>query len=277
MAEPARKTPRGEDLEPDAESSAVLLQRWVERPDGRLELLEIPLTPEDFLDPQLADKMVQGWPHSRNVHILYQMLEQHLQPEEDVIVLSDVKHLFGPGLPGPAPDVSIIRGARNPDPELSSFDVVEQGVVPCLVIEIVSPFDTRIRRTDEVDKVKLYERVGIPEYVLVDMPRRATGYRFRIKGHRLSPEGRYRPIEPDTRGFLLSETTQLRFGISPSGDRVEVIDARTDERLLSEWEVRQAHQAAQEKAAREEEARKAAEAELERLRAEIDRLKKGGR
>ncbi len=274
MAEPARKTPRGEDREPDTESSVVLLQRWVERPDGRFELLEIPLTPEDFLDPQLEDKMVQGWPHSRNVHVLYQMLEQHLQSEDDVIVLSDVKHLLGPGLPGPAPDVSIIRGAKNPDPELSSFDVIEQGVVPCLVIEVVSPFDSRIRRTDEVDKVKLYERVGIPEFLLVDMPRRATGYRFRIKGHRLSPERRYRPIEPDAQGFLLSETTQLRFGVSPTGDRVEVIDARTGERLLSEEEVRQAHKAAKEAAAREEAARKVAEAELERLRAEINRLKK---
>jgi hypothetical protein len=50
--------------------------------------------------------------------------------------------------------------------------------------------------------------------------------------------------------------------------------ARTGERLLSGLEVRQAHQAAEERAAQEEEARKAAEAELERLRAEIERLKK---
>ncbi|HVR95999.1 MAG TPA: Uma2 family endonuclease [Thermoanaerobaculia bacterium] len=257
MAEPARKHSHGEDREPDTEPSVVLLQRWVERPDGRLELLEMPLTPEDFLDPQLEDKMVQGWPHSRNVHILYEMLESHLQPEDDVIVLSDVKHLLGPGLPGPSPDVSVIRGARNPDPDLSSFDVTEQGVVPCLVIEVVSPFDARIRRTDEVDKVRLYERVGIPEYVLVFMPRRKREPRFRLKGHRLGSGGRYRPIELDAQGLLLSETTHLRFGVSPAGDRIVVIDDRTGEQLLSPKEEKQA--------------RRTAEAELERLRAEIDR------
>jgi hypothetical protein len=74
-------------------------------------------------------------------------------------VLSDMKHLFGPGVPGPAPDISIVCGAREPDAgKLSSFDVTKQGVIPCLVIEVVSPFDARIRRTDEVDKMALYQR-----------------------------------------------------------------------------------------------------------------------
>ena len=182
------------------------------------------------------------------------------------MVLDDVKHLLGPGLPGPAPDISVIRGARYPDPELESFDVVKQGVVPCLVIEIVSPFDARIRRTDEVDKVKLYEKVGIPEYLLVDLPRRATRHRFRLKAYRLGSDRRYSLIEPDEQGCLLSETTGLRFGVSPAGDRVDIFDARTGERLLSALEEEVARKA--EKAARE-----TAEEEVRRLRAEVARLK----
>jgi hypothetical protein len=77
---------------------------------------------------------------------------------------------------------------------------VAQGVPPCLVIEVVSPKDSRIRRTDEVDKVALYEQVGVREYILVDLPRRATAHRFRLKGYRLGPDGRYRLIEPDREG-----------------------------------------------------------------------------
>jgi hypothetical protein len=51
MAEPAKRS-RSSETEPDDESSGTaLLQRWIERPDGRMELLEIPLTPADFLDP----------------------------------------------------------------------------------------------------------------------------------------------------------------------------------------------------------------------------------
>ena len=54
------KTPSGESQPDDESSGTVLLQRWIERPDGRMELLERPLTPEDFLDPQLEDTLVQG-------------------------------------------------------------------------------------------------------------------------------------------------------------------------------------------------------------------------
>ena len=79
MAEPARKHLRREDREPDTEPSVVLLQRWVERPDGSLELLEMPLAPEDFLDPQLEDKMVQGGPHHSAVQSLSVMLGRHFR------------------------------------------------------------------------------------------------------------------------------------------------------------------------------------------------------
>lgn len=288
--------PRGESDEPDEESSGVvLLQRWVERPDGSMELLEKPLTPEEFLDPQSGDKWMQGLPHSRFRRYLAEMLDRHFRTDEDVLVLEDMKHLLGPGLPGPAPDVSVVRGARDPDPLLESFDLVAQGVAPCLVIEIVSPSDYRIRRTDEKDKVLLYAQVGIPEYLLVDLPRKRTGYRAQVRGLRLGADGRYHPIQPDGEGRLLSETTGLLFGVSPQGDRIDLFDARTGERLLNPVEEEEGHKAeraareaaekkaareaqarrtAEKQAARETQARKAAEEELLRLRAEIERLRK---
>jgi Uma2 family endonuclease len=259
VAKPAKKTPSGGSQPDDESSGTVLLQRWIERPDGRVELLERPLTPEDFLDPRLEDTMVQGRAHNRVRHDLVDLLTRYFQAQDDVMVLDDLKHLLGPGLPGPAPDVSVVRGAKDPDPDLQSFDVVKQGVVPCLVIEIVSPFDARIRHTDEVAKVQLYQRAGIPEYLLVDMPRRATGHRFRLNGYRLNANRRYELIEPDEEGRLLSQTTELRFGVSPAGDQIHVFAVRTGERLLSSHE--------------EEAGRKAAEEELRRLRAEIRRLK----
>ena len=257
MAEPAWKTPP-EAAELDEEPA--LLQRWVERPDGRLELLEIPLTPEDFLDPQLEDKIVQGRPHGATRRFFAELLDRHFRSDPDVMVLEDMKHLLGPGLPGPAPDVSVIRGAKDNDPEIESYDMRRQEVPPCLVIEVISPRDSRIRRTDEVDKVALYEQIGVREYLLVDTPRRATAHRFRVRGYRLGPDGRYRPIEPDREGRLLSEATGLWFGVSPNGDRIEVFDALTGARLLTPQEA--------------EEGLKAAEAELARLRTEIERLRR---
>jgi Uma2 family endonuclease len=268
MAEPVRKLPLAESGEPERgfpegePSGQSILQRWAARPDGRLELVELPLTPELFLDPQLGDKMVQGWLHIRTVLDLFELLTRHFRSERDVIVLSDVQHLLGPGLPSPAPDLSVIRGARRASPDLQSFSLAEQGVAPCLVIEVISPIDPRIRRTDEVDKVALYQRVRIQEYMLVDLPRPATRHRFEIKGHRLSAKGRYRPIDPDHQGGLLSETTGLRFGVSPEGDQIDIFELKSGKRLL--------------RPAEGEEALKEAEQEVERLRAEIERLKSKG-
>lgn len=261
MAEPARKTPTEETgtpaEEPLEDEVPLFLQRWVERPDGRFELLELPLTPELFLDPQLEDKMPQGRLHSDLMASFKETLRVHFIARPDIMILMDVKHLLGPGLPGPSPDISVIQGARNPERDRSSFNLRAEGVTPCLILEIVSPLSARIRKVDEEDKVALYERVGVREYLIVNPPRKATGYRFRITGYRLDAKRRYRPIEPDERGRLRSETTGLLFGVSPQGDRIEIFDAETGEPLRSH-----------------EEDREAAEAEIGRLKAEIEQLKK---
>ncbi|HKI04339.1 MAG TPA: Uma2 family endonuclease [Thermoanaerobaculia bacterium] len=256
MAQPARKTPHGEDHEPVPEledDDVVTLQRWIERPDGNLELLERPLTPEDFLDPQLEDKTTQGRPHADTTLYLTEIVKRHFSSQPDVVVLMDVKHLFGPGFNAPSPDVSVLRGVPRPDRIQESFDYRKIGVLPCLIIEVVSPKDRRIRRVDEEDKVRLYQRVGIPEYLLILPPRRnRPGQRFGLWGYRLGPNRRYRPIEPDGNGRLLSETTGLQFAVSPDGDRIDVFNSSTGERFLTPVEI---------------------EEELQRLRAELQRLK----
>jgi Uma2 family endonuclease len=259
MVEPAWKTPRDESDWPDDENGVTLLQRWVERPDGSSELVEIPLTPELFLDPQLEDKMVQGEFHADLMAEFKELLGRYFHSQRGVKVLMDVKHPLGAGLPGPAPDISIVRGVRNPERKRRSFNVVKEGVVPCFILEIISPSDARIRRTDEVDKVKLYEQIQVEEYLLVDMPRKGTEGRFRLKGYRLGLDRRYKLMEPDESGRLACRTIGLLFGVSQDGERVEVFEARSGERLRTPQE--------------EVEARMMAEAEVARLLTEIERLK----
>ncbi|HSF39345.1 MAG TPA: hypothetical protein VLT87_06085, partial [Thermoanaerobaculia bacterium] len=129
MAEPARNLPPREDDElDDEESGPPTFLRWVERPDGRLELLELPLTPEVFLDPQLEDQMTQGPKHSEATTDLASSIRDFLlSKRDDILVLSDVKHMLGiPGLPNPAPDVSVIYGIREDFEDLDeaeSFDL----------------------------------------------------------------------------------------------------------------------------------------------------------
>jgi Uma2 family endonuclease len=275
MAKPAHEMSWPEDsdseleLQDDEEDGEVMLQRWVERPGGGFELVEMPLTLELYLNPRLVDKMTQGELHADLLVELKELLGRYFKPQLGVKVLMDVKHLVSPRK-GPSPDISIVRGVRNPGRKLTSFNIAKEGVVPSLVIEVVSPTDARVRKMDEVDKVKLYERVGIPEYVLVDPPRQANDHRFLLKGYRLDRLRRYRRIEPDAQGRLLSETTELIFGVSAKGDQIEVFNARTGERLESPAEL-------EERAALESKRANRAEAELIRLRAQIERLKKPGR
>jgi Uma2 family endonuclease len=281
MAEPVRTRP---ETQAEEEVPCTFV-RWVKGADGRFETRDFPLTPEAFLDPRIGDTMVQGNPHGIASLELYELLRRHFLPRQDVLVLHDVKHLLEPRR-GPAPDVSVILGAQNIDRNLESYNLAKTGIAPSLIIEVVSPTDSRIRRVDEEEKVGLYARVGVAEYILEDMPRPATGWRYRLRGYRLDDrlngERRYRDIPSDSQGRLLSKTTGLLFGVSPQGDRIEVTVATTGERILYPIEEaaghraeKEARQAAEERAAWEAEARKAAEAEVDRLRREIERLRCG--
>ncbi|HYU33375.1 MAG TPA: Uma2 family endonuclease [Thermoanaerobaculia bacterium] len=293
MAEPVTTVPARGDSQPAADLADSTLLRWVERPDGRLELRETPLTPEDYLDPQEGDTWVQGERHNAIRGLLASTLRLHFVADPEVLVTEDLKFLLGAGLSRPAPDVAVVRGVRRGDRDV--FDVVGEGVAPCLVIEVVSPKSARIRRVDVERKVRDYCDAGVPEYVIVDRPSRKKDSPFELLGYRLDSRGRYRRIEPDGEGRLLSETIGVWFGLS--ADRLQVLlwDAATGERMLSPEEVAaalvaaeeraareaearkaevRAREAAEERAARETEARKAAESEIARLRAELERLSK---
>lgn len=284
MAQPVRNLPDRWHEEPEEDDDLIvpLLHRWVPKPDGHLELLVRPLTREDVLYPQLEDKILQGEPHAVTRGKLADLLDRRFGP--DSLVLEDVCiRDLGPGLPAPSPDIAVVLKARPG--ERSSFSVAEEGVRPDLILEIVSPSTAEIREVDEDDKVRIYSAAGIPEYILLYLPRPRKGGWIRPVGYRLVAPGQYHPIEPDAQGRIFSETTRLWFAPGP---RIQVIDDRTGERLLYSDEEEAARKAAEEKAARETRARRSAEekaareararrsaeAEAALLREELERLKR---
>src|SRR5436305_11939113 len=146
MANPLRKMPADEDPETAAWRADPFRygSRWkrVRLPDGQVIDKEIPLTPEDLLDPQLGDEVPQSGPHAKVVTTLNDLLQRHFEPDPDVLVLFDMKILWGiPGLPEPSPDLAVVRGIRDKEMERSTFKVAEEGVLPCLIIEVVSYSD----------------------------------------------------------------------------------------------------------------------------------------
>ncbi|HEY9419893.1 MAG TPA: Uma2 family endonuclease, partial [Thermoanaerobaculia bacterium] len=234
------------------------------------------------LDPQLGDVVVQGGKHFWEMHRLAGLLDRHFRAREDVYVAGDMKMLWGiPDLAEPSPDVAVIFGVRDKQADRDSFDCVQEGTRPSLVIEVVSSRYAEVRRNDYEHKVGIYERAEIPEYILLDPPGPKTDQRYVLTGYRLGADRKYRPIEPDSRGFLLSETTKLLFRVVEDGLDVEVVDAVTGERLLDSPEVEEAwkaeiaaRRAAEERASQAEERATAAEAELARLRAELERSRR---
>lgn len=284
MAEPVRKMPA--DREPESTPSDDPFRygsRWrrVRLSNGEMVEQEIPLTLEDLLDPELGDEVTQSAPHGDWFVRLGYLFQRHYEARDDVLVLLDVKMLWGiPGLKRPSPDIAIIRGIRDKKAHRRSFNVRKEGVRPCLIIEIASPDDDEVRANDYVRKVEIYQRAGIPEYLILDMPTPKTQDRLLLTAYRLGTDGRYQKIEPDSEGRLLSETTGFLFGVESDGKTLWLLDTTTGESPLDTPEERarrtadEARKAAEESAAREAEARKAVEAELARLRAELERLKK---
>ncbi len=237
--------------------------RWVpvDRGDGTTDLEQVPLTEEDLLDPQDGDEMPQGSLHSEIVLSLRQRLKDWFKKREpQTAVYHDMKVRWPAEREfSPAPDLCVVRGLPDLQANRDSFDVLREGVAPCLVIEVTSP---STRRTDLGKKVDSYARVGVEEYFIVDTaPWRSGTGPLSLMGHRLR-EGSYCRIEPNEQGRLRSRTAGLLLSVRP--DAPEVVLENAGQEILSESAERAlaeaaARQTAERRAQLEEAGRREAE------------------
>ncbi|MDM8550771.1 Uma2 family endonuclease [Desulfobacterales bacterium HSG2] len=246
--------------------------------DGECVITYRPLTPDDLLDPEEGDVYMLGTLHNRDVERLRSIIRFRLRDREDMTVYSDLKMDWGvEDLPNPAPDISVIRNVRDPDRPRGVFYVSEEGVIPCFILEVVSP---RYRNADINKKPDIYRRAGVSECFIVDPGLKDDEISYTIRGYKLIGN-RYVSATPDTRGRFYSKLTDVWLGVSESGDRIIVIDGRTGEELLSdeeradkETEARQIAEAraetAEARADQESEARESAEARAETAEARAD-------
>lgn len=204
-------------------------------PDGRIAYRRAPLTQADFLDPQEGDQLIQSNIHLQQSVAIYDMLDNRYAHEPSIGVFMDMKMRWSiPGLPEPAPDVAVVPNLKNKEAERGSFDVVKEGTRPCLIVEIMSPHYPG----DDTNKVDIYERVGIAEYIIINPYTGAEGGDWQLWGYRLVGQ-EYQPIEPDEQGRLLSQATGIWFELDESRRWVVLTDATTGERLLTAREERE--------------------------------------
>ncbi|MFN8488477.1 MAG: Uma2 family endonuclease [Caldilineaceae bacterium] len=242
--------------------------------DGKIRYHYLPLTQADFLDPQEGDHLTQSDPHLKFVISLVNRFEKYYLHLGSVGVFSDLKMRWNiPGLKEPAPDLAIVPGLQNKTKYRGTFDVSEEGARPCLVVEVVSPNYPG----DDTEKVDIYRLAGIQEYIVVDPHFDEEDATWKLKGWRLR-QGQYQTMQPDAQGRFLSETTGVWFALTEDKRDLLLTDAATGEKLLTveeEYEARllaeanAAHQT--QRADAEQKRADAAEAEVARLRALLDK------
>ena len=150
------------------------------------------------------------------------------------------------------PDALVAKGVAPGERRI--YKLWEEHKAPDVVIETTS---RKTRKKDATVKPALYAQIGVREYFIFDPER--DYLTPPLQGFRLAGAN-YERIVPDAEGRLLS--TELGMFLSLSERDIEFDVESTGERLLTGGEV----------ALREREARRAAEAEVARLRAELARL-----
>jgi Uma2 family endonuclease len=174
--------------------------------------------------------------------------------------------------PNFAADIMIVHSSAPMQFDSTSYTIGKDGPAPKLVLEVLSEetFETR----DLKDKLVLYRKLGIPEYVIVDLTGRFLPQKLELR--RLQANGQWKNFKDAAGGV----SSQLGFRLyidetDPFG--LHIVDTATGEQVIRPHELveqlRQADeqvQQANERARAEAEAHRLAE---ERLQAEILRLR----
>jgi len=189
-------------------------------------------------------------------------LDYFFRDRADVYVSGNLLIYYEEGNPdlSVAPDVFVAVGISKG--ERRSYLVWKEGKAPDFVIEITS---RSTKSEEQGTKRGVYAYLGVREYFQYD----PTGDYLRpaLQGDRLS-EGHYVPMPPSYRpdGTLFLRSELLNVELRLEGKRLGLYDARTGEKLLTYAEAQDARH-------EERTARRAAEAEIARLREELARLK----
>jgi Uma2 family endonuclease len=246
-------------------------------PPARASLKGVAQLVERIAYPESDGKpMAETDVHRKLMMRLIDALEWRYRDDPRVYVSGNLLLYYVAGDPtkSKAPDVFVVKGVEKK--ERRTYKLWEEGVAPCLVIELTSK---STRQEDQQEKFELYAQWGVREYFLCD----PLGEYLRppLQGYRLR-RGRYEVIKPDGLGRLKSK--ELGLWLEREGRQLRLWDAGTGEEVLdgnaraaiaarrAQVEVT-ARQAAAARAEAEAAARAAAEARAAEAEAELARLR----
>jgi hypothetical protein len=234
--------------------------------------------------------MGESNPHVTSNEIMHVCLKIHLANRPELRVFSNM-NLDYPGPPSPAgspspyvsPDIMVVKPSRPLGEDVPSYFLGKDGPAPLQVTEILS--ERSAQQQDLGKKPILYARLGVAEYILIDVSGEFLPQRLLLK--RLQSDGSWKD-EQDADGGI---TSQLGFRVIIDADgQLRLIDAATGKRYArpdeaeKEAEARRtaekraqrearARRKAQEQAQREMDERRNAEERIRALEAELARLR----
>ena len=207
----------------------------ITHPDGTYDFHYVPLTEEEFLHPQEGYHLPNSIFHDTATADAKDMLSRRYANDPTTGVFGDLLIKWEiPNLGDHCPDAFVAFGIDNKEANRTEFLISAEGTRPALIIEVVSP---RYRTTDRVKKVRHYAQAGVREYIILDRRKQRGDYVDEAIGYRLDDEGQYLPLIPDEEGRVLCETVGLWIGLQDG--RVVMVDALTQERLLTALELQQ--------------------------------------
>ena len=236
-----------------------------------------PLTEDDLVFPAEGDFVVNNLAHNDDRELLTAVFRGQIVGRPGLRVLGDHLIDFGVhGLRPLGPDVILLNGEDRPwDPRRGVFPVTEMAARPLIVVELASP---STRRKDLTDKPARFFQVGVPLYVLIDLPY-GGGKRPRgVVAYQAGPTG-YEPLPPAPDGRVWLDVVELWLAVEHA--RLAVYDA-AGRRFADYAATKQRLDAAQLRADAERQradaadaARLADQARLAALEAELRRLRGG--
>jgi hypothetical protein len=235
--------------------------RLVRRGDA---LVEVPLTLEDVLHPQLDDTIPQNTLHCDDCHYLLGAFRGCPLSPGFALVTHDLIINWGvPGIRNHCPDLAVFVGLSRDPGCIGTLDLASLGGRCELVVEVVEP---KTRINEVVAKFDHYHRVGVPLYAIIDQERE-EGPRS-VRAYRHAPGG-YVEVAPDDQGRVALPPLGLLLGLRE--EQAVCYEAATGERVLSYAELyRETERLEEQLAWRREEAARAL-AKLVAARREAER------
>jgi colicin import membrane protein len=225
---------------------------------------EQPLPISDL--PLLYEDEEEGEMGEANIHVLTEEifrngLKAHLGPQRRYRVFSNMNLYYHPKDPKAyvSPDTMLVEPLRELGEDVRSYRIGGDGPAPQLTLEVLSARTAQQRDLDE--KMIVYAKLGVQEYILVDVTGEYLPRRLLLK--RLQPDGTWKD-EQDPDGGV---TSQLGFRLIIDTDgHLRMLNAATGERYARPDEAEteaEARRQAEERMQAQAEARRQAEARMQ--------------